>query len=104
MERIKAFKDLFLLESGQKIENIKNGNPEGYRFLFAKNDRRGTLDCDYAILESSYNVRDVIKIDWHSFDRYELYVGDYDSKFVGNRLIEQLEDKIKSVKEVYLKD
>lgn len=98
MKKLEA-KDLFELKHGDRVYRWEGGNFRKLDFVAPMPKVGGgyLIFCDGEYLTHLF-------IDHQGCYKGEWYSGEYDSKFVGNLMIEGLQKRIESVKRVYLDD
>lgn len=95
--KIITFEELAKLNAGDRFSVIKKGDLQPYIFAALH-----PLKLDMVIAIDGLKYSKAI-----TFSKYELCVfvaGQYDNEFVGDIMIEQLNEEIENIKSVYFKD
>jgi hypothetical protein len=98
MTPINSIEDFKKLQPKDKVYEIANGKKYPWRYI-AENPL-----VEGVVLASDGDYTKMTCISKFSFRAGVYYVGEYNSKFIGEKLIEQLNSRIESTKDVYLKD
>lgn len=98
MTPIDSIEDFKKLQPKDKVYEIRNGQKFPWRYI-AENPL-----VEGVVLASDGDYTKMTCISKFSFRPGVYYTGVYDSKFIGEKMIAQLNARIDSTKEVYLKD
>lgn len=97
MQKINTFQELKELKLGEKVYIIENGNKKVYYFI-----QVNPKDENSIILINSLSYLEARCIHQSAFGWFDIFIGEYDSNIIGEAMIKQLEDKIKSIKTHYI--
>lgn len=98
MRKLETFDDLASLEEGTVVYRVSNGQCRKY-WVLKHHEKFGVLYLieggDVRSTDSLYKSHSLAGV-W--------LTGDYDSTVVGNIILQQLNDRIESIKRIYLKE
>lgn len=98
MEQIVHTKDFFDLKHGDRVHRFDGNRMQGLYFVgFMPKSPRYLIFCEGEYLTHLY-------LPLSGTFKYTWYKGEYDSKFVGELMLEAALKKVETIKRIYLKE
>lgn len=103
MKQLIETSDFAELSPNEKIHRIFEGEIQHYNFV-SIHPRNGMSHYIIVYSDANYSTTHVFNIENANRKYEKWFSGKYNSKIVGEEMVSQLEDKIKSVSQIYIKE